>query len=46
MKKKLDCILLVEDSPSTNFYHRKLIEDVNIAHKVVDIESCAQNGWV
>ena len=24
--KKIECILLVDDSPSTNFYNRKLIE--------------------
>ncbi|MEP0480455.1 MAG: response regulator, partial [Nonlabens sp.] len=28
--KKIDCILLVDDSPSTNFYNKKIIEKANI----------------
>jgi len=39
MAKKLDCILLVDDSPSTNFYNKRLIHDANMANKVVDLES-------
>lgn len=32
--KKINCILLVDDSKSTNFYNQKLIHISKIAHKV------------
>ena len=38
--EKIDCVLLVDDSTSTNFYHRKLIE---ISEEVKDVYE-AQNG--
>lgn len=33
--KKLDCILLIDDDPSTNFLHKLYIEEANCAHRVV-----------
>ncbi len=32
--KKINCILLVDDSPSTNFFNKKMIEMSNVAHEV------------
>ncbi|WP_103072390.1 response regulator [Aquimarina sediminis] len=32
--KKVNCILLVDDSPSTNFFNKKMIEIAGIAHQV------------
>jgi len=37
--KKIDCILLVDDSPSTNFYNKKLIDVQNMAEHVFDVEN-------
>jgi len=37
--KNIDCVLLVDDSPSTNFYNRKLMEIVNMSEKVFDLEN-------
>jgi len=33
--KKIDCILLVDDHPTTNFLNEELIEDMGIAEKTV-----------
>lgn len=35
--KKINCILLVDDSKSTNFYNKKLIQSTSIAHKVFEV---------
>jgi len=35
----IDCVLLVDDSPSTNFYNRKLIEIVDVATNIFDVEN-------
>ncbi|MBW1293926.1 response regulator [Aquimarina litoralis] len=35
--KKINCILLVDDSKSTNFYNKKLIQTTSIAHKVFEV---------
>ncbi|EZH74507.1 hypothetical protein ATO12_12110 [Aquimarina atlantica] len=35
--KKINCILLVDDSPSTNFFNKKMIQITNIAHEVHDV---------
>lgn len=40
MKKKLKCILLVDDDEATNYIHKYVIEKVNCAEEVV----CKQNG--
>lgn len=37
--KKIDCILLVDDSTSTNFYHKKLIEISGEAESVFEAEN-------
>jgi CheY-like chemotaxis protein len=34
MKQKLKCILLVDDDPDDNMYHRIIIEEMNIAEKI------------
>jgi len=35
----INCVLLVDDSPSTNFYNRKLIEIVDVSNQVFDVEN-------
>ncbi|MCF4101917.1 response regulator [Gillisia sp. M10.2A] len=35
MKKKLNCILLIEDDKATNFIHQRIIKRVDCAEKVV-----------
>jgi len=37
--KKIDCILLVDDSRSTNFYHKRLIDIENIANYVFEVRN-------
>ncbi len=37
--KKTDCILLVDDSLSTNIYNKKLIEKTGIANQVYDVHN-------
>lgn len=39
MKKKLNCILLVEDNEFTNIYNQKLILNLNIAENIHIAES-------
>jgi len=34
MKRKLECILLVDDDPDDNMYHRIIIEEMNITHNI------------
>jgi CheY-like chemotaxis protein len=34
MKRKLNCILLVDDDPDDNMYHRIIIEEMDIAHRI------------
>jgi len=34
--KKLDCVLLVDDDEATNFLNRELIEQHQLAHKVIE----------
>lgn len=34
MKRKLNCILLIDDDEPTNFLNKMLIEDTGIAHEV------------
>lgn len=38
---KLSCILLVDDDKTTNFVNQMLLEDLNVAQKVL----VAENGW-
>ncbi len=40
MKKKLECILLVDDNEEDNFFHTIIIERMNITNKI----EVAQNG--
>ncbi len=35
MKKKLNCILLIDDDYGTNLYHKMVIEDADCAHKII-----------
>ncbi|TPN87361.1 response regulator [Aquimarina algicola] len=37
--KKINCILLVDDSISTNFYNRKLIEVCGVANQVHEVHN-------
>lgn len=37
--RKINCILLVDDSISTNFYNKKLIESSGIAKKIFDVHN-------
>jgi CheY-like chemotaxis protein len=34
MKKKLNCILLVDDDPDDNMYHHIILDEMNIAHRI------------
>jgi CheY-like chemotaxis protein len=40
MKKKLNCILLVDDSPDDNYFHQIVIKKMDITHSI----QVAQNG--
>ena len=40
MKKKLNCILLVDDDEATNYMHQLIIKKTNCTEKVI----CKQNG--
>ena len=40
MKKKLNCVLLVDDNESDNFLHKRIIEKAGIAHSI----EIAMNG--
>lgn len=40
MRKKLDCILLVDDDADDNFFHQIIINEMNIAHTI----EIAKNG--
>jgi len=35
MSKKVNCILLIDDDYGTNLYHKMVIEDADIANKVI-----------
>jgi CheY-like chemotaxis protein len=35
MKKKLDCILLIDDDFATNYFHKIVIEDGDYAEKII-----------
>lgn len=37
--KNIDCVLLVDDSPSTNFYNKKLIEMTREVNHIYDVEN-------
>ncbi|PHN07893.1 response regulator [Flavilitoribacter nigricans] len=34
IRKKLNCILLIDDDPATNFLHKLIIEQARIAHEI------------
>lgn len=34
VRKKLNCILLIDDDPATNFLHKMIIEQAQIAHEI------------
>lgn len=40
MKKKLNCILLVDDDPDDNFFHQRIINKMEITHSI----AVAKNG--
>ncbi len=40
MKRKLSCILLVDDDPDDNFFHQRIIKKMNIT----DVIAVARNG--
>ncbi|HMB64896.1 MAG TPA: response regulator [Eudoraea sp.] len=40
MKQKLQCILLVDDDPATNFLHKMIMKRAGCAEKIV----CVENG--
>lgn len=42
MKKKLPCILLIDDDEPTNFIHEMVIRRVNCADKIVTVESATE----
>ncbi len=39
MKKKLNCILLIDDDESTNFLHEVIIQQAGITEQVVSLQS-------
>ena len=40
MKRKLNCILLVDDDPDDNFFHQRIIKKMGITHAI----EVARNG--
>lgn len=40
MRKKLNCILLVDDDPDDNFFHQRIINKMDITHAI----AVAKNG--
>ena len=42
MKKKLDCILLIDDDEPTNILHQIIIDDAEVAHSVQVAESATE----
>jgi CheY-like chemotaxis protein len=39
MKKKLNCILLIDDDEATNFLHTLVIEEADIANDIIAVQS-------
>jgi CheY-like chemotaxis protein len=39
MKKKIDCVLLVDDDESDNYYHKRILEKSGIAHRIEIVEN-------
>ncbi|GAB3019995.1 response regulator [Cyclobacterium sediminis] len=39
MRKKINCILLIDDDKATNFLHKEVIRETGLVNKVVDMES-------
>ncbi|WP_339903700.1 response regulator [uncultured Cyclobacterium sp.] len=39
MRKKINCILLIDDDKATNFLHKEIIRETGLVNKVVDMES-------
>ena len=35
MKEKVECIMLIDDSPAVNFYHKSLIEQADCCQSIV-----------
>lgn len=42
MKKKVNCIMLIDDNPDDNFVHKRVILKHDFADKVVEMESGAE----
>ena len=42
MKKKLDCIMLVDDSSDDNFFHERVINKSDLSEKIILKNSAAQ----
>ncbi len=42
MKRKLNCILLIDDDEPTNYIHERIIEEVGCTEKIVAIQSARQ----
>ena len=40
--KKLNCILLIDDNPPTNFYNKRLINKMDLAEQVFAVENGKQ----
>ena len=39
MRKKINCILLIDDDKSTNFLHKIIIEETGVSEKVEAVQS-------
>jgi len=39
MRKKINCILLIDDDGTTNFLHKIIIQETGLAEKVVAVQS-------
>lgn len=39
MKKKINCILLIDDDKATNFLHKEIIKETGLVEKVVEVLS-------
>ena len=39
MKKKLNCVLLIDDDKATNFLHEMVLRDMDCANEIVAVES-------
>ena len=42
MRKKINCIMLVDDNPDDNFYHERVIRETDCTKIIIIKESCEE----